>query len=68
MADMEKIVVETKKTIRSLLISCKEGLSLHHLERDHKEIMGGPIPFKRLGYSSSAAMLAQMQDVCRKSL
>lgn len=68
MADLEKIKEETKKTIRSLLLSCKDGQPLRLLERDHMEIMGMPIPYKKLGYPNSAQMLAQIPDVCRKAL
>lgn len=68
MADLEKIKEETKKTIRSLLLSCKDGQPLRLLERDHMDIMGAPIPFKKLGFNSSANLLSQMPDVCRLAM
>ncbi|XP_067943191.1 tudor domain-containing protein 7B-like [Watersipora subatra] len=67
MADPEKLLNSTKKTIRSLLISCKDGLSLYHLEKDHKELLGCTIPYQKLGFNSCQAMLASLQDVCRKT-
>ena len=68
MADLEKVKEETKKTIRSLLLSCKDGQPLRLLERDHMDIMGAPIPFRKLGFSTSSQLLAEMPDVCRRAM
>ena len=68
MADLEKIKEETKKTIRSLLLSCKDGQPLRLLERDHMDIMGAPIPFRKPGLSTSSQLLAAMPDVCRRAM
>lgn len=67
MADSEKHLDDAKKAIRSLLLAAKDGETLRSLEKAHLELLGYPIPFKKLGYSSVQSMLTQVPDVCRKS-
>lgn len=64
----QKLLEDVKKTVRSLLLSCKDGQPLRLLERDHMEIMGYPIPYKKLGFNSSTELLNNFPDVCRKTL
>lgn len=67
MTDTEKIKEELKKTIRSLLLSCKDGQPQRFLERDHSEIMGYSIPYRKLGYSSVTDLLDSLPDVCKRT-
>lgn len=65
---MAKLMEETKKVVRSLLLSCKDGQSVNMIEKDHKEILGYPLPYQKLGFPSADALLKNFSDVCRKAL
>ncbi|KAI6659409.1 tudor domain containing protein 5 TDRD5 [Oopsacas minuta] len=56
-------IQETKKIIRSLLISAKNGLTSLQLERDFISQIGKPIPFKSYGHLSLESLLCSMPDV-----
>lgn len=66
MTDREKMLSDAKKAVRSVVISEKGGLSLHSLERFHRELMGSPIAYKKLGYTTCAAFLNDIPDTVRK--
>ena len=54
---------ETKKVIRSLLISAKNGLSSQQLEHDFVSQIGTPIPYESYGHPTLESLLCNMPDV-----
>ena len=58
---------ETKKIIRSLLISAKQGLFVEQLDRDYKSQKGTPIPYSDYGHSTLESFLCSIPDVIRIS-
>ena len=62
MEDCRKLVVSN---IRSLLISAKGGVAIEELNNDYRELIGGNIPFRQLGYQTLADFLDQSPDMCR---
>lgn len=68
MADLKKMQESVKMTIRSLLISTKDGLTRSQLVSDYMSLMGHPVPFQKLGHGSVDEMLNAMPDVCRRTL
>ncbi|XP_076454892.1 uncharacterized protein LOC143289713 [Babylonia areolata] len=60
---MEEELKTTKKTIRSLLISVKDGLSVAELEQDFIEFEGRKLPFAQFGFQNARAFLQSLTDV-----
>ncbi|XP_037082492.1 predicted GPI-anchored protein 58 [Pollicipes pollicipes] len=56
---------ETKKLIRSCLISTKGSLSLRELKRDFQTLVGYAIPFRDNGFRSLEDYLRSIPDVVR---
>jgi len=63
---LEKLRAECKKTVRSLLLSEKEGFSSYMLDKVHKDLMGYGVPFKQLGFPNIDSYLASIPDACYK--
>ncbi|XP_055855818.1 tudor domain-containing protein 5 isoform X2 [Episyrphus balteatus] len=53
---------ETKTILKSLVISCPNGMTVDRLNRDYKDTVGGWIPFKKLGYHSLELFLKSVPD------
>lgn len=53
---------ETKTILKSLVISCPNGMTVDRLNRDYRDTVGGWIPFKKLGYPSLEHFLKSLSD------
>uniref|UniRef100_A0A1X7TGF6 HTH OST-type domain-containing protein n=1 Tax=Amphimedon queenslandica TaxID=400682 RepID=A0A1X7TGF6_AMPQE len=58
----EKDFETVKKTIRSLLLSAKNGLTPVQLTKDYMAMIGNPIPVQELGFPSLFELLKHMPD------
>lgn len=58
----EKDFETVKKTIRSLLLSAKNGLTPVQLTKDYLAMIGNPIPVQELGFPSLFELLKHMPD------
>lgn len=58
---------EFKKVLRSLLISAKNGLTLGSIETDYMETVFEPIPYKKLNFLNTRALIEACEDVARTS-
>lgn len=57
---------QTKRTIRSLLVSSKQnGLSVAELSADYRLYEGRDIPFRSFGYNSMQTFLISIDDTIR---
>ncbi|KAL3287803.1 hypothetical protein HHI36_002265 [Cryptolaemus montrouzieri] len=56
---------ETKKMLRSILVSSPLTISVIKLNNDYKELVGVNIPFKELGYDCLLTFLHAIPDVLR---
>lgn len=63
MEDSNDLRKKVAANLRSVTQSCKGGVPFECLERDYRDLLGVPIPYKALGYSSLEAMLKAMPDV-----
>lgn len=62
MADLAKKKADTKKHIRSLLLSAPVGLTLQELQRDYALFIGGKLPSRELGYASVEEFIRDIPD------
>ena len=62
-----KKLEDTKKIIRSLLLSTKYGLTVNELCSEYDLIACGELPFRELGYSNPMDFIRSMRDVVRTS-
>ena len=67
MEDPESLLNNTKKFLRSALISSKGGLPAEQVYRDYRDLVGEGIPYRRLGYETLDSFLSAQPDVCRIS-
>ncbi|XP_061178264.1 tudor domain-containing protein 7-like [Saccostrea echinata] len=56
---------EVKSMLRAVLMSCKEGVPAHILQRDYREITQEPLPFKKLGFSNLDEFINSIPDVVK---
>lgn len=56
---------EVKSMLRAVLMSCKEGVPAHVLQRDYREVTQEPLPFKKLGFSNLDDFINSIPDVVR---
>ena len=62
MTERHKILTDTKKLIRSVLNTCKDGCQMGNLDREYKSMVGAPIPYRKLGYHSLENFLESATD------
>ena len=62
MNDTSKLLVETQKSIKSLLLTEKNGLIATALEQEYEGIIGDKIPFSQLGFESCLSFLESIPD------
>ena len=58
MEDPESLLNNTKKFLRSALISSKGGLPAEQVYRDYRDLVGEGIPYRRLGYETLDSFLS----------
>ncbi|XP_051003578.1 tudor domain-containing protein 5 [Acomys russatus] len=63
MSEQERIQDCLRKEIRSLLISTKDGLTPHQLEKEYLLMVGNHLPLRVLGYRSTMELVLDMPDV-----
>ncbi|KFO30683.1 Tudor domain-containing protein 5 [Fukomys damarensis] len=63
MSEQERIQDCLRKEIRSLLISTKDGLTPHQLEKEYLLMVGNRLPLRILGYRSTMELVSDMPDV-----
>ncbi|XP_004643496.1 tudor domain-containing protein 5 isoform X2 [Octodon degus] len=63
MSEQERIQECLRKEIRSLLISTKDGLTPHQLEKEYLLMVGNRLPLRILGYRSTMELVLDMPDV-----
>ncbi|KAM6166237.1 tudor domain-containing protein 5 [Erethizon dorsatum] len=63
MSEQERIQDSLRKEIRSLLISTKDGLTPHQLEKEYLLMVGNRLPLRILGYRSTMELVLDMPDV-----
>ncbi|XP_060066222.1 tudor domain-containing protein 7B-like [Ylistrum balloti] len=56
-------IASVKSMLRAVLMSCKEGVPAHILQRDYREMTGEPLPFRKLGYSNLDDFIFSIPDV-----
>ena len=56
---------DMKTKIRSVLLSKIGGCRFFDLNRDYKNLIGEPIHFKKLGFSSLEELVKSIPDVAR---
>ncbi|RZF33689.1 hypothetical protein LSTR_LSTR007067 [Laodelphax striatellus] len=49
--------------IRACILSCKGGIQINALDRDYRALVGGPIPYRWLGYSSLEQFVDDTPDL-----
>lgn len=49
--------------LRSVTQSCKGGVPFERLQRDYKDLLGSPIPYRELGYNSLEAFIRDIPRV-----
>jgi len=52
-----------KASVRAVLVSSKNGVSLSQFLRDYEELSGEPLPYVKLGRTSPLDMLSHIPDV-----
>ena len=62
MTERHKILTDTKKLLRSVLNTCKDGCQMENLDREYRRMVGGPIPFMKLGHHSLEDFLESARD------
>ncbi|RZF32729.1 hypothetical protein LSTR_LSTR005922 [Laodelphax striatellus] len=50
-------------TLRACILSCKGGIQINALDRDYRSLVGTPIPYKSLGYSSLEEFVKDAPDL-----
>jgi len=66
MGEREKLLLETKKEIRSILLSTKSGVELPRLNKEYEMFTGAKINYRGMGYSSLRAFVDDIPDVARQ--
>ncbi|XP_033726486.1 uncharacterized protein LOC117316104 isoform X2 [Pecten maximus] len=56
-------IVSVKSMLRAVLMSCKEGVAAHILQRDYRDMTGEPLPFKKLGFNNLDDFIYSIPDV-----
>ncbi|CAH1786229.1 unnamed protein product [Owenia fusiformis] len=64
MSQQAALLSETKKDVRAFLISDPKGRSIDEIKRDFRDILGKPLPYRKLGYVNEEEMFRDMPDVC----
>jgi len=67
MEDPDLLLTNTKKFLRSALLSSKGGLPAEQVYKDYRDLVGEGIPYRRLGYDTLDSFLSAQPDVCRIS-
>ena len=62
MTERHKNLEETKKLLRSVLNTNKNGCPLIRLDRDYKSLVGKSIPFMKLGFHTLEDLLRDIPD------
>ena len=63
--EREKKRLQVIKNIRALLISAPSGLTVEEIQSDHQSMIGKPLPYREMGYSSALDLIKDLPDVCR---
>ena len=58
-----KDIVSVKKSIRAILLSAKNGLTVDELRKDYKDMIGESIPLRELDCNSVMELVQKMPDV-----
>lgn len=66
MSEREKLILETKKEIRSILLSTKSGVEFTRLNREYEMFTGSKINYRGMGYTSLRAFVDDIPDVARQ--
>ena len=56
---------QVSKNIRALLISARNGLSVAEMQRDYHNMLGKPLPFREMGYTTLLDLLKDLPNVTR---
>ena len=67
MEDPDLLLTNTKKFLRSALLSSKGGVPAEQVYKDYRDLVGEGIPYRRLGYDTLDSFLSAQPDVCRIS-
>ena len=62
--DLEKILERTKKSVRAVLMACKDQLDLYSLEKEYHEMYEENIPWRQLKFVSLEELLRSIPSVC----
>ena len=65
MEDPSYLLNQTKRFLRSALLSSKGGVPAAQVYHDYRELVGEGIPYRKLGYDSLESFLTSVPDVCR---
>ncbi|XP_064635607.1 tudor domain-containing protein 5-like isoform X2 [Lineus longissimus] len=57
------LLSSTKKKVRALLLSAKNGLLLREFITDYKDLIGQPFPYREIGFPTVESCLQEMKDV-----
>ena len=53
-----------KKELRSILLACPHGVNgVRQLDREYRNIVGQPLPYRSIGFSDLESMVRSMPDV-----
>ena len=63
--EREKQREQVIKNVRALLISAPCGLTVAEIQNDHQSMIGKPLPYRELGYSTALDLIKDLPDVCR---
>ena len=62
MTDRHKLLTETKKLLKSVLNTNKTGCTIARLNKEYKDLVGKPIPFRELGHHTLEDFLSSAKD------
>ncbi|XP_070575119.1 tudor domain-containing protein 5-like isoform X2 [Ptychodera flava] len=65
MSELAELREEVKKNLRALLISSPTGLTPNQIDNDYRNMLGHPIPYRKLGYNSTLEFLKAIPE-CAK--
>ncbi|XP_023231101.1 tudor domain-containing protein 5-like [Centruroides sculpturatus] len=65
MSDKNKLLLETKQIVRSILISCPSKISIGQLCKDYRDLNGRTLPYTELGYKTAEDFVKSLNDVVR---